>query len=232
MSTLSTSKRNTPAKPRAGRLKKGASAYHHGQLREALLAMARRQLAAGHEDIGLRELATALGVTPNAVYRHFRGKDALLAAVAREGFLELTRATRDALAAAGAAPLAACGEAYLSFAQANPGMYKLMFGRGGRFPDEPGLTAAARECFDVMAAAVASTLSAPAKAAPPKAAASSKAHASSRAAAPSMTAAVTTWALMHGYALLRNEGLLARLPEDQLPDAATLVQALRLDARP
>ena len=59
MSTLSTSKRNAAATPRAGRLKKAASDYHHGQLREALLAMARRHLAAGREDIGLRELAAA-----------------------------------------------------------------------------------------------------------------------------------------------------------------------------
>jgi AcrR family transcriptional regulator len=210
MSTLSTSK----AKPRPGRLKKATADYHHGQLREALLTLARKHLAAGHEEIGLRELAAALGVTPNAVYRHFRSKDAMLAAVAREGFLDLTRRTRAALAAPGAAPLEACANAYLSFAQAQPAMYRLMFGRGGRFPDEIELTAAARECFDVMASAVASVL-----------------PASPKSAASPLKAAVTTWALMHGYAMLRNEGLLARLPTDDLPGAPALIQALCFDAR-
>lgn len=202
MSTLSTSR----PRPRAGKLGKGAD-YHHGRLREALLAMTRRELAAGVAEPGLRELAAALGVTPNAVYRHFANKDALLAAVAAQGFAELTAATRAALAVPGAAPLPACGEAYLAFADANPALYRLMFGRGGRFPDAPELGAAAAECFETLLGAVRAVLPAEAGALP---------------------AAITVWSLVHGYAALRNDGLLGRIPEGERPAPAALLAALRL----
>ena len=197
MSTVSTSRR--------ARLRKGEQ-YHHGHLREALVGMARRQLAAGHDEPGLRELAAALGVTPNAVYRHFANKDALLAAVAADGFAELSAATRAALAQPGAAPLLAAGEAYLAFAQAQPALYRLMFGRGGRFPDAPALGAAAAECFDVLVGAV--------RAARPAGAA--------------LPAALTVWALVHGWATLANDGLLARVPPAERPTPAALLGALAL----
>ena len=65
------------------------SSYHHGALRPALIAAARALLdEGGPEAVGLREAARRVGVSPTATYRHFKDKEALLAALAVEGFRE------------------------------------------------------------------------------------------------------------------------------------------------
>src|ERR1700757_2284011 len=75
--------------------------YHHGNLREALLEPAIRLTAeAGPAAFTLREVARRAGVSHNAPYRHFHDKDDLLAAVAAEGYNELTAAMTAAGAAA------------------------------------------------------------------------------------------------------------------------------------
>ncbi|MBK7300678.1 MAG: TetR family transcriptional regulator [Moraxellaceae bacterium] len=61
--------------------------YHHGSLREALIAAAILRLQAdGMAKLSLRALAADVGVSPTAVYRHFEDKFALLAAIASDGF--------------------------------------------------------------------------------------------------------------------------------------------------
>ena len=89
------------------------------------------QLLADREadDLGLREVARAVGVSATAVYRHFPDKGALLEALAREGFERLAAA--QAAAAAGAANRTAgfnqMGRAYVAFALDHPGWFRLMF---------------------------------------------------------------------------------------------------------
>ena len=64
--------------------------YHHGELRSALIEAAVDILAtSGMENLSLRVLARATGVTQAAPYSHFRNKDDLLAAVAETGFQRL-----------------------------------------------------------------------------------------------------------------------------------------------
>ena len=95
-------------------------------MRPALIAAARALLDEGGPDaVGLREAARRVGVSPTATYRHFKDKDALLAALAVEGFHEFGAA----LAASESAPepLSAMGAAYVDFALAKPGMFRLMF---------------------------------------------------------------------------------------------------------
>src|SRR5260370_37166177 len=71
--------------------------YHHGNLREALLEAAIRLIAeVGPTAFTLREVARRAGVSHNAPYRHFRDRDDLMAAVAAQGFRELTEAMVDA----------------------------------------------------------------------------------------------------------------------------------------
>jgi AcrR family transcriptional regulator len=105
--------------------------YHHGNLRRALLDEALVTIGAGGvEALTLRDIGTRLGVSRSALYRHFADKQALLAAVATEGFREL----RQALVAAweqggrGSAAFEAMGAAYIRFALANPPHYRVMFG--------------------------------------------------------------------------------------------------------
>lgn len=109
--------------------------FHHGDLRQALLAEAARLVEAqGAEAFSLREAARAVGVSPAAAYRHFEDKGALLAALAGEGFVRLAAAMEIAMDEAGADPvgrLRANGLAYIRFGLGEPAMFALMFGPFG-----------------------------------------------------------------------------------------------------
>src|SRR5688572_9314104 len=108
------------------------TAYHHGNLRQALVEAGLAHLeSAEHGEISLRDLARQVGVSANAVCRQFADKEAVLAALAAEGFRRLRAAqtaaetsNRDA-----ADVLQAAGRGYVAFARANPALYRLMFGR-------------------------------------------------------------------------------------------------------
>lgn len=105
-------------------------AYHHGNLRRALLDAALDLFVErGAFDFTLRELARKAGVTHNAPYRHFTNKSDLLSAVRDEGFAELAKTCRDALADAHGdlrARVRVLGEAYVRFALAHPHHFRLM----------------------------------------------------------------------------------------------------------
>src|SRR3954469_7536348 len=73
--------------------------YHHGNLRPALLEAAERALARGDE-LSLRSLAREVGVSHAAPRRHFADKQALLDALAEDGFERLGSEMRDAIAGA------------------------------------------------------------------------------------------------------------------------------------
>jgi AcrR family transcriptional regulator len=65
--------------------------------RAAVLAAARRVLAARGLDVPVEELARTAGVGVGTVYRNFPTKDALVAAVIEQAFAELTAAAEAAL---------------------------------------------------------------------------------------------------------------------------------------
>ena len=106
--------------------------YHHGNLREALLDTAIEQLhEGGVENLSLRALARAVGVSQTAPYRHFEDKSELLAAMATNGYRNLLHALRETGDAAGDCPreqLFAFAHAYVDYAANNPQLFKLMFG--------------------------------------------------------------------------------------------------------
>jgi len=67
-----------------------AQAYHHGRLKEALKTVALEIVQeSGEKGLTFRELARRTGVTHTAPYAHYKNKDALLAAVAADGFRKL-----------------------------------------------------------------------------------------------------------------------------------------------
>ena len=109
-----------------------AKNYHHGNLRAELLNTAIEQLREnGVEDLSLRALARAVGVSQTAPYRHFADKNELLAAMATAGYRDLLDALRRAGAATGDCPqeqLLAFAHAYVDYAARNPQLFKLMFG--------------------------------------------------------------------------------------------------------
>lgn len=104
--------------------------YHHGNLKEALVEAARRFIAErGLGGFTLADAAKLVGVSPAALYRHFRGRDDLVAEVAGRGFDHLAERLARALRGPGT-PLerfTRMGEAYLRFAEEEPGFYAAMF---------------------------------------------------------------------------------------------------------
>ena len=112
--------------------KANKKAYHHGDLRNSILAATEPLLA--HKGItgwSMREVAKAAGVSHTAPYRHFRDKTALLEAIASEGFRRLQRACEEAERRYPTDPakqLVDTGMAYLFFAAEKPMIVHLMFG--------------------------------------------------------------------------------------------------------
>ena len=103
--------------------------YHHGDLRTALLRAAAELLAErGEAAISLREVARRAEVSHNAPYRHFADREALLAALATQGFAELLARMQEAASALVGQPrLAALGSCYVGYALEQRGLFRLMF---------------------------------------------------------------------------------------------------------
>ena len=103
--------------------------YHHGDLRRDLLRVAREEIARhGANAVSLASLARLAGVSQPAPYRHFADRDALLEAVAAEGFEQLTGELAEATADRGPHDaLKAIALTYLTFGEANIEIYRLMF---------------------------------------------------------------------------------------------------------
>jgi AcrR family transcriptional regulator len=143
------------------------AAYHHGDLRAALLKAAAKEIELnGYETLSLRELATSLDVSRAAPYRHFPDKRALLATLATEGFEKLTAMYRTVAGSSKGADerLKDAGRAYLEFATKRPQLFRLMFASdlfGGSEPLDPTLRDAALDCSQVFEGMVADTLDRP-----------------------------------------------------------------------
>jgi len=107
------------------------AAYHHGDLRRALLDAALRLIdEQGLQALSLREVARRAGVTHGAPYHHFADRASLLATLAEDGFELLVAAMKSEQAKSRPAQderLAAVGRGYVAFALAHPAYFKVMF---------------------------------------------------------------------------------------------------------
>jgi AcrR family transcriptional regulator len=194
---VSTSSRKPP-------VRKAESDYHHGDLRRALLTAAMDMLEAdGSEALSLREVARRAGVSHNAPYRHFADREALLAAMAAEGFDVLAEVM--SRAATGGAP-PEVGVAYVRFATDHPQLFNLMFGPSLSRRDHPDLGAAMDRAFAVFAARV-----------PPS---------DREPAAPIAPHLIASWALVHGLAHLLLGDRLGEGLTGSTPDVAELTRAV------
>jgi AcrR family transcriptional regulator len=174
--------------------------YHHGRLRPALIDAAVRLVEEeGPKGLSLRGAARRSGVSPAAVYRHFADKEALLAAVATEGFEELGREL-EAVAEAVEDPierLLRLGVTYVGFAAENASRYRVMF--GDEIPDRavhPELDRAARHTFAQLERAV------------------EDGHAAGRIAGKPRAVTLLSWSVVHGLASLILDGH-AKAPTDR-----------------
>ncbi len=109
-------------------------AYHHGNLKEALIQAARELIAEkGPAGFTFADAARSAGAPPAAPYRHFRDREALLADVAREGFGRFEAMLSTGWNNGKPDPITAfhnVGRAYLAFARAEPAYYAAMFESG------------------------------------------------------------------------------------------------------
>jgi AcrR family transcriptional regulator len=127
--------------------------YHHGNLRAALLAQAEQIVRKrGVQELSLRELAREVGVSHGAPRRHFPDRQALLDALAEDGFARLGAELRGAMDGAGGefkARLQATASAYVRFATRDAALLALMFASKHGEPSQ-ALHEAAEGAFAVL----------------------------------------------------------------------------------
>lgn len=131
---------------------KKAQAYHHGDLKAAMRTEAERILVErGVAEVGLREVARALGVSHNAPYRHYANREALLADIAAGGFQRLGALYAEAVTPEDpVARVTAIGHMYLRFALAEPAVFRVMMGKDLAKPQYVELKAAADGVFAIV----------------------------------------------------------------------------------
>lgn len=136
--------------------------YHHGDLRAQLIAAVRDLVEAhGPDGFSVAEAARRAGVSSAAPYKHFKDRHEILRGVAGEAMDRLA-----GLMEAGAATyptgsleaVAAVGQAYVNFARAEPGVFRLVFGLTEGHENAPDLLAKGKNCFGVVVKAVAERL--------------------------------------------------------------------------
>jgi AcrR family transcriptional regulator len=160
----------------------------------------------GVEGLTLRAVGATLGVSRTALYRHFSDKQALLTAVAREGFRTLTTELHEAWTRGGRgrAGFEAMGEAYVRFAVTNPSHYRVMFGGLLEEGDtNPELGEQATNAFQVLVDALAE-----------------QQDAGLVRKDDTLLLARYIWAVVHGIAMLALDGQL----KHQQADAETLIR--------
>ena len=195
--------------------KQGRRSYHHGNLREALVAAALELIGEkGPAGFTFAEAARSAGVSPAAPYRHFRDRDALLADVAARGFEHFAAELEDAWNNGEPDPLTALenvGRAYLDFARKEPAYYAAMF--EAQLPPDlvRELTVAADQAFAVLRRAAESLCARLPKDKRP----------------PAMMVSLHIWSMAHGIASLFARGDSARrklpMPPEELLEAGVLI---------
>ncbi|MEY1555601.1 TetR/AcrR family transcriptional regulator [Yoonia sp. R2331] len=168
--------------------------YHHGNLRQALVDGCLKLIEVkGPTGFTLSEAAREAGVTPAAVYRHFEGREDLIAEAALQGygiFGELMEFAYDKGQPSALSAFESTGRAYLAFARKYPGHYVAMFESGISINHNSALNAAATKALGVLEkAAVELSQHIPAEKRPP----------------PAMFSA-HIWALSHGVVELFARG--------------------------
>lgn len=157
----------------------------------------------GAEDVSLREVARAAGVSATALYRHFPDKTALLEALSDEGFARLAAAQRAAMQSETGSKVDrfnAMGRAYVRFALADPGLFRLMFTHTPKYDPltiDPAEAAASLSMLREKAAELVPPEQGPAAA---------------------QRFALRAWSLVHGLALL--------LLDRQVEGDATMIDAV------
>jgi AcrR family transcriptional regulator len=192
--------------------KKPVDAYQHGELKAALIDAGLKLLSEGGvEALSLRGAAQLAGVSHAAPYRHYKDKEALLAAIGERGFRILKASMLAELEQSSATrahdKVAALGLGYLAFATQHPAYFQLIFNGMMNRPDTPDeLRAAGMDAFEVLHSTVAAGI-----------------RAGELRQADTDVMAFTCWSLIHGFATLVTNGA---IPEVSAGTERTLATQL------
>lgn len=190
-------------------------AYHHGDLRAQLLRRALSQIRSGGvEAFSLRKLARSLGVSAAAPYHHFPDKDALLAALAEEGFRSLRAECLAAVTSGGEsatrAGLQSFALGYIGFARSEPERFRLMFGTvGANRAPYPELEHASEALFGLLEGGIEQLQ-----------------RAGQVKAGEVRTLALAAWSLVHGFSQLLLDGQISATDVEVEPLAERLTELL------
>ena len=185
-------------------VRKPQNAYHHGDLRDALVQAALQDVeSGGPEAVNISALAKKLGVSQPAPYRHFADREALLVAVTAEAFRQFNVLLRDEIEKPSKrSKLSRLAQAALAFGLRRHGVYRLMFASRTMAcaPEDSDLHDAARETYALLLEAMEA----------PAAGLVRERH------------ALQVWAALHGVVMLAEQGLLsgklAQITREQLVD--------------
>jgi len=170
--------------------RKPHNTYHHGDLRDALVQAALREVElGGPEAVSLKALAKQLGVSQPAPYRHFADREALLAAVTAEAFRQFSAMLRESInKPSKRSKLSRLAQATLDFGLRRNGIYRLMFASRtmAAAPKGSELHQAAMETFGLVLEALEA----------PAVGLLRERH------------ALQIWAALHGVVMLAEQGLL------------------------
>jgi AcrR family transcriptional regulator len=207
-----TGKKGT-AKPAAKR--NGAAArehYHHGALKDALVAAAEAILLEnGVSGFTLRAAARRAGVSPSAPAHHFGDAAGLLTEVAARGFEELAKDLRAAqdlgLTVSPASRLRSLGSTYVAYALKHPARVRLMFRRDMCTPQSERLKLAANEAFAFLEHSVRAYCGVPLDG-------PCDAH--------TMGMILAAWSMVHGFAQLALDGAFDAVTEGGMAELGDL----------
>jgi len=182
----------------------GRRAYHHGNLREALIDAALDLIALhGPDGFTMADACRQAGVSTAAPYRHFADRNALLEAVCSRGFEQLgvyTTSAKEGEEKGSVASIVAGGLGYLQFALDHPALFRMMFVHDPDLRPRPVAEETGRACFSNLLMAV-----------------SEHFDMTGRGGQDPMPIALKLWALVHGLASLKIDGALKVIA----PDAET-----------
>lgn len=164
--------------------------YHHGDLRASLIEAALKIVEeVGPDAFSLRSAARRAGVSAAAPAHHFRDTRGLLTAIATIGFVEFGNALEAATGPDRRSTIVAQCHAYLRFALARPGLFRLMWRKEALDIDDPEHVAAARRAFlisDRVVRGVDAVMASPGD--------------------PALSPTIACWSMVHGFVALIIDG--------------------------
>lgn len=184
--------------------------YHHGDLRAALIAAALEIIEdVGPDAFSLRAAARRAGVSPAAPAHHFRDARGLLTAIATIGFVEFGDVLETATGADRRSAILALCHAYLNFALARPGLFRLMWRKAALDLTDGEHIAAAMRAFSISDRAVRG----------------SEATFTS-AEDPALAPTIACWSMVHGFVALVIDGAFFAHEADRLNVLDAMLDAI------